>query len=121
MRAVFDTNILIDYLNGINEATTEMERFDGWLVSRITWIEVMVGARSSVETKALTAFFEYFQILELSALIAAKAVEIRRDRRIRLPDAMIWATADEAGSILVTRNVRDFPAENPMIRVPYQV
>ncbi len=38
MIAVFDTNIVIDALNGINEADIEYSRYDRVLVSRITWI-----------------------------------------------------------------------------------
>ena len=36
-----------------------------------------------------------------------------------LPDAMVLATAQINGSILVTRNTKDFPANLPGIRVPY--
>lgn len=39
--------------------------------------------------------------------------------RIRLPDAIIWATADVGGLLLVTRNTRDFDASNPGICIPY--
>ena len=60
MRAVLDTNVLVDYLNG-------------------------------------------------------------RDHRLRLPDAIIWATARVAGAVLVTRNTKDVPAGDPAVRVPYSV
>jgi predicted nucleic acid-binding protein len=39
--------------------------------------------------------------------------------RIKLLDAYIFATAQVNGSILVTRNTKDFPAQTPGIRVPY--
>jgi predicted nucleic acid-binding protein len=44
---------------------------------------------------------------------------VRRIRRIKLPDAIIWASAQEHGRILVTRNIKDFPATEPGVRVPY--
>jgi len=42
MIAVFDTNIVIDTLNGIDQADTEYEHV---LISRITWMEVLVGVQ----------------------------------------------------------------------------
>ncbi len=53
--------------------------------------------------------------------MAERAVELQQSRRIRLPDALIWATAQVHGLLLVTRNTRDFPADDPGVRVPYGV
>jgi predicted nucleic acid-binding protein len=39
--------------------------------------------------------------------------------RIKLMDAMVLATAQVNGAILITRNTKDFPAEMTGIRVPY--
>ena len=44
MKALMDTNILIDYLNGIDAAREEIGRYETPLISAITWMEVMVGA-----------------------------------------------------------------------------
>jgi predicted nucleic acid-binding protein len=41
MLAVFDTNIVIDALNGVIEADTEYNRYERVLISRITWMEVL--------------------------------------------------------------------------------
>lgn len=51
--------------------------------------------------------------------IAERAVAIRREHRMRLPDAIIWASAQSQGALLVTRNSNDFPPEEPGVRVPY--
>jgi len=53
--------------------------------------------------------------------VARAAVAIRRAYRMRLPDAIIWASAERAGALLVTRNSRDFPSDHPGIRIPYRV
>jgi hypothetical protein len=55
----------------------------------------------------------------VSVPIAERAVALRRARRVKLPDALIWATAETQGALLVTRNTKDFPADAPGIRVPY--
>ena len=44
MKAVFDTNILIDYLNGIDQAATELSLYSESLVSVITVIAPGGGA-----------------------------------------------------------------------------
>ncbi|SVK46695.1 Uncharacterised protein [Acinetobacter baumannii] len=43
-RALFDTNILIDYLNGIPQARDVLVEYHiNPAISAITWMEVMVG------------------------------------------------------------------------------
>jgi len=44
MNALLDTNILIDYLNGIDAAREEIARYPKPCISPMTWMEVMVGA-----------------------------------------------------------------------------
>jgi hypothetical protein len=39
---------------------------------------------------------------------------------LRLPDLLIWASAQVHGLILVSRNTRDFPSDQPGIHVPYR-
>jgi predicted nucleic acid-binding protein len=116
--AVFDTNILIDHLNAVPEARQEIERFENRAVSIITWMEVMVGATADL-AEPTRRFLEGFKIIALDDEIANRAVALRRAHRIRLPDAVIWATAQTAGCLLVTRNTKDFPADDPGIREPY--
>ncbi|MCB1749347.1 MAG: PIN domain-containing protein, partial [Gammaproteobacteria bacterium] len=53
--------------------------------------------------------------------VAEIAVELRRRHRLRLPDAIVWASARHAGALLVTRDTRDFPDDDPGVRVPYRL
>ena len=39
---LFDTNILIDHLNGVSKATGEITRSKNPAISVITWVEVRV-------------------------------------------------------------------------------
>jgi predicted nucleic acid-binding protein len=121
MKAVIDTNILVDYLSGHPPARTELSRYRQPIVSLITWMEVLVGARETDEERILRDFLNRFEILPVDEPVAEEAVLLRRTHRIRLPDAIILATARVAGCLLVTRNTRDFPADEPGIRVPYQL
>ncbi|MCK5535578.1 MAG: hypothetical protein KAI79_02060 [Bacteroidales bacterium] len=46
-------------------------------------------------------------------------VEIRKSNKIKLPDAIIHATALVTERLLITRNTRDFSKSDPTIRIPY--
>lgn len=64
---------------------------------------------------------DYFTILFIDNEIAAIAAAIRRRYRLKLPDAIIWATAQARQTLLVTRNSKDFPMDEPSVRIPYVV
>ena len=121
MRALMDTIILIDYLSGVPAAREELSRFERPLISWITWMEVLVGASDRQEMQRLEAFLSGFQIVAIDRPVSELAVAIRREHRIALPDAIILASARHQGAILVTRNTRDFNADDPGVRVPYSL
>ena len=64
-------------------------------------------------------FLQRFQVVAIDAAVAEAAVHLRRSHRIKLPDAIIWASATSEGRLLVTRNTKDFPSDDPGVRVPY--
>ena len=119
MKALFDTNILVDYLNGVPAAPRELAKYTARLISVITWMEVLAGARTAEEEDVIEMFLSDFQVVEVTRRAAREAVAIRRGRRIKLPDAVIWGTARVESALLVTRNTKDFPADEPGIRIPY--
>lgn len=120
VKALFDTNVLVDYLNAVPQARNELRRYESKAVSIVTWMEVMVGATENVED-ATRAFLNTFEIIALDETIAERAVSLRRSHHVKLPDAIIWATARVHAMLLVTRNTRDFPAGDPGIRMPYRL
>jgi hypothetical protein len=120
MIAVFDTNIVIDALNGVAEADVEYNRCSRVLISRVTWMEVMVGVYQD-EAQVRDFLDTQFDAVALDLAVAEKAVQLRRSLRLRLPDAIIWATAQAYDTVLVTRNTKDLDADWKGIRVPYQL
>ena len=116
---VFDTVILLDALRGVEQAKRELLAQRRRWISRITWAEVMASARPD-EDSAPEDFLRYFSVIEVSEEVGRRAALIRSQQpTIKLPDAIIWASAQTSGRILVTRNTRDFPARMPGIRIPY--
>ena len=120
MKPVLDTNILIDYLNGIAEARAEIARYGNVAISTVTWAEVMVGCRDG-EERLLQDFLLGFEVFPFDLQIADIAWRLRRQYKMRLPDAVIWATAKHTRTLLVTRNTNDFPEGEPDIRFPYRL
>ncbi len=121
MKAVFDTNILIDYLNGISEAKSLLGKYQDPWISIITKLEVLVGVQTPEEDKVTRRFLARFKIQPVDDGVCERSVEVRRSFRMRVPDAIIYATAREQGSLLVTRNTKDFPPDEVDVLVPYQV
>ena len=119
----FDTSIIIDAMAGYPPARTEIARAAStgsraWL-SRIAWIEVLSKGDERVVGGAL-AFLSRFGLDEIDEEITLRAAALRRDRpRLKTPDAVILATAQLRGRVLITRNTKDFPANMPGIRIPY--
>lgn len=118
MNVVLDTNILIDYLKGLPEAAAEIEKSRDAAISIVTWMEVMVGVPEELEVST-REFLGHFALFQVTDLIAERAVSLRRAHRLKLLDAIIWATADVNSLPLVTRNTKDFPATAQGIRIPY--
>lgn len=120
MKALFDTNILIDYLNGVTAARRELDLYESHSISVITWMEVMSGGNPEV-ADTTRAFLNRFISIAISGEIAERAVSLRRERNVKLPDAIILATAFESGLLLVTRNTKDFGGKLPGVRHPYRI
>jgi len=121
VKAVFDTNILIDYLNGIEAAKAELARYRTRQISIITFIEVMVGSKDPDEENTIRGFLASFGVLELSAEVANEAISIRKELRLKIPDAIVYASARTQGCILVSRNDKELKPEWPDIRIPYHL
>ena len=121
MKAVFDTNILIDYLNGLPQAREEIARYEDRFISRITWMEVLTGVLDTRHESSVRGFLSSFTVTELATPVAEEAVRLRRERKLRFPDAVILAAARTQNALLITRNTKDFNPAWPEIREPYRL
>ncbi len=121
VKALFDTNILIDYLNGIEFAEQELSLYDNRAISVITWMEVMVGTKEKTEAGTRDWLHSVFTVIPLDEAISNMAVIIRKSHKIKLPDAVIYATAQKSERLLISRNTKDFSLDDPMVRVPYKL
>lgn len=119
MRPVLDTCVLVDYLNGSDDARREIQRYQRPYVSAITWMELMMGAQTASDSALVSSFLMRFTVVEVDEAVRKEAIAVRREFKCSLADAIQFATAKLHNTLLVTRHAKGFPADNPTVRVPY--
>ena len=122
-RLLLDTDVLVEYLRGREEAVGYLEGLASDLyVSVISVAELFAGARGDEEERSLRQFLLAFDAVPVSEKVARTGGLYRRDygpsHGTGLADALIAATAEENGAKLVSFNRRHFPMVE--ITVPYE-
>jgi predicted nucleic acid-binding protein len=109
---LIDTNVVIDYLgkklplNGMQFMNTVIDDIPN--VSVVTKIEVLGFNTPDQHYQILTSFMNDATVLELNDTIVNATIELRKQRKTKLPDAIIAATAIAYGFTLITNNTKDF-------------
>jgi len=93
------------------------------VISAITEIELLcwkTAAQQDIDL--LNNFISDAEIIELEKLIKLKTVDIRKTHKLKLPDAIIAASAMVYDLTFLTRNVNDFKKiENIKIINPWEI
>jgi predicted nucleic acid-binding protein len=100
-----DTDVCIDHLGGAVRLPGRRSRLS---VSVITRAELLAGARDARDVAVVRRLLASMTEHAVDRQIAEEAGRIRAEVGIRLPDALIAATALVHGVTLHTRNTRDF-------------
>jgi predicted nucleic acid-binding protein len=114
-RCVADTNIVVYYLNQVG-GDDFRRRFgemvnSGAVISVITRIEVLGWPGYADASPAMTTAEALLSTLReepLTEPIVQEAIALRRNYRIKVPDAIVAATANVLGLPLMTNNTEDF-------------
>ncbi|MBE9107923.1 type II toxin-antitoxin system VapC family toxin [Nodosilinea sp. LEGE 07298] len=121
MKLLFDTNIFIYHFNNqLPESGTALLR-EGiageGAYSVITRIEVLGYKQSEAAENQAKQLLSQLVELPLSSEIAERTIAIRKSLKIKVPDAIIAATALEYSLQLVSRNEDDFAQIKELILV----
>ncbi|MCD4694750.1 MAG: type II toxin-antitoxin system VapC family toxin [Bacteroidales bacterium] len=110
---LIDTNVAIEYIGEAlpEKALTMMDGIiDGqFYISVINKIELLgfAGITENEELK-FQEFINAADILELNEDIINRTIEVRKQYKIKLPDAIIAATALVSELTIISRNTKDF-------------
>jgi hypothetical protein len=108
-RYLIDTNILIAFQENILPSAGQQfvaAAIDNeFNISIVNKIEILGYSKVTNETKK---FISLATVFELDNDIADTTIKIRQSRKIKLPDAIIAATAQVYKLTIITNNTRDF-------------
>ena len=117
---LLDSNIII-YISKREIPLSFLDQFDEHYISIITYIEVLgYQFRDPKEEEFIREMLGVFSILYIDQTIANMAIKIRKEIRIKLPDAIIAATAKVSNLYLATRNIDDFKNIDIQIANPFE-
>jgi predicted nucleic acid-binding protein len=101
---LLDTNVALYLLGGRLESPLPSGEYG---VSVITEMELLSWpSLTSEEETRVNAFLSSETVCDLIPAIRIRAVQLRRDERLKLPDAIVCATAMENGAELWTNDAR---------------
>ena len=104
---LLDTNIII-YLSKRELSVHDVFfKEDEYAISIITYMEVLGFEFQNVdEERFIKKFLSFFSILSIDQTIADQMIKLRKKYKIKLPDAIICATAIVNDAILITNDLR---------------
>lgn len=127
MRYVYDTNILIYYFAGEVEVLPFFDQAfldqNEVFISPIVRIELLSFSQlTSEEIEIIEGLLLQFDSVAVSREVEDLTILIKRRCKIKLPDAVIAASALHQKACLVTRNAQDFKQITELkIQNPWQV
>ena len=103
---LFDTNIFIDMLNGVREATIELGNYDSPAISVITYMELRAGeVLHPLDAPILNAILAEFEIIAVSR-------EVQHRRRFKQPATVQQLPAHANTSALTAVTTRKSAKKN---------
>ena len=113
MKYLLDTNAVINFL-GASMPDHSMKVMNNIvdrdsIISIITKMETLgFNFKSEDEQLTMEYFVEGSTVLQINNDIVNKTIDIRKTKKLKLPDAIIAATALVYDLTLITRNTSDF-------------
>ena len=111
---IVDTDVVVEFLRGSAATGKALKTIkpENLAISAVTRMELLVGAWNNTELSKIEKSLDAIQEIAISEDISAKAVDLIRkyakSHGLKIPDAIIAATAMDQSFQLFTYNVRDF-------------
>jgi len=109
VKYLLDTNIIIYYLQNnqkVYDFVWQHKKVSA--ISIIVYYEVLNYPFTQEQEALVREFLENFEILGLSSEVVDKALQNRKEKKIKMADNFILATAQVHGLQLATNNSKDF-------------
>lgn len=122
-RFLFDTNAIIYYLQGRPEwvALIDGTAMTARYASVITRLELLAfSGLTQSDEDSIHRFLADLVVLPLDDVVERSAVKLRREVRLKLPDAIVVATAQSVDATLITGDERLTKFEWPSLFPPKQ-
>jgi predicted nucleic acid-binding protein len=119
-KIILDTNVIIFASKQLIDIDKFIATYDAFFVSIITYMEVYSYEFSNSNEKLLIdELFKNIEIIEINKTIADISILIRKNRKkkIKLPDAIILATAKFLKIPLLTDDWDDFSTIDETIQI----
>jgi predicted nucleic acid-binding protein len=113
MPYLLDSDVLIDISRNALAAIVYVDALPApWMISQVSAMELLVGARGKREVAHLDAFVSAYPTVPLSDSVGRRAyrllMQYAKSHGLHVFDSLVAATALEHGLTLVTRNQRQF-------------
>jgi predicted nucleic acid-binding protein len=106
---LLDTNVVLDFMGRKLPETSKV------LLSQIIDEQINISAINKMELlgfqhteQNLIAFVNYSDVYPIDDDVIDKTIDLRKKCRIKLPDAIIAATAIVNNFVLISHNIKDF-------------
>ena len=106
-RYLADTNTIIDLMIASYWLEQQLEQ-QAVAISVVTRIELLTKTVPAAEYATMQEFVRTVDVLPLDEPVIAQTIRLRQQHRVKLPDAIIAATALVHGLPLITHNGKDF-------------
>ena len=104
---ILDSNTIIYLSKGLINIDKVILDDEEYAISVITYMEVLgYEFESEEEEKFIHNFFALLQIKYLNSNIVQKVITLRKEQKIKLPDAIICATAMTEDAHLLTNDIK---------------
>lgn len=119
-KSVLDSNVII--LASKQQIDTEklLSLYDDFSVSIVTYMEVYgYDFQNQDEKDLIDELFANLNVIEVNQAVADQAIIYRKNnnKKIKLPDAIILATARHLDAVLLTEDRKDFQTIDTSVNV----